>query len=81
MKKIKDLLEDANLEPKEGKIRLSMAVEWNDKVNFFMESLGPWLVPGSSHVKDLENGYKEYSFTINDAIDQYTIVYNIESIW
>ena len=77
--KIAQLLQEYHYEPKNGEINLGIANGWDQGTIYFMEAIKPFRVEGSRTERNLGRCYNEYSFTINDSIDEYNIVYSVDS--
>jgi hypothetical protein len=77
--KIAHLLQEANIEPRHGEIKLGTVNGWDESRRTLYRSLREFVVPDSGTERELGRCYTEYSFTINDGIDEYNVVYSVDS--
>lgn len=76
---IAELLKSASIEPQHGEINLGTVNGWNTSTNTLYNALREYRVENSGTERNLGRCYNEYSFTIADGVDEYILVYSVDS--
>ena len=76
---IAELITTSGIEPQYGEIKLGIANGWTTERRELYKQLNEWRVDGTGTQRELRRCYNEYSFTINDGVDEYNGVYTVDS--
>jgi len=76
---IEQLLLESGKEPQYGEIKLGIANGWTQEIRNLYKQLNEYRVDGTGTTRELGRCRNEYSFTINDGIDEYNVVYSLDS--